>query len=109
MSKCQLIYFEGCPNAKHARAILLTAGVPFEVILQDELNEGNEFKNYSSPSILKDGKLLLGQRLSSGSSACSFEKIDEELLKQKALEKNKPQENRDFSAKPKKVALTDSC
>lgn len=85
MSKCQLIYFEGCPNAKHARAILLTSGIPFEVILQDELNDGNEFKNYSSPSILKDGKLLLGQKLSSGSSACSFEKIDENKLKAELL------------------------
>lgn len=86
MSKCQLIYFEGCPNAKHARAILLTAGVPFEVILQDQLNENNALKNYSSPTILKDGRLLLGQKLTSGSSACSFEKIDEDKLKSLLLD-----------------------
>ncbi len=89
MKKYQLIYFEGCPNAKHARAVLLTSGVPFDEIIQDNLEKGDDFKNYSSPSILKDGKLIFGQKLPPGSSACSFDKIDEQKLKEVLLNSKK--------------------
>jgi len=89
MSKFKLIYFEGCPNAKHARAVLLAAQADFEVIKQDDLPQNNSFLDYSSPSILKDDCIIFGQKLSQGSSACSFEKIDEKELKNKILNNDK--------------------
>lgn len=56
MSACKLIYFEGCPNSKHARTALLTSGVEFEVLKQDDLPESSPYKNYSSPTILREKK-----------------------------------------------------
>ncbi|MCB0414300.1 MAG: MerC domain-containing protein [Bdellovibrionales bacterium] len=81
MSTYKLIYFEGCPNSKHARATLLTSGVDFDVIKQDELSKDDPFKCYSSPTILKGNEIVFGQRLSSGASACSAEAFDEQKIK----------------------------
>lgn len=83
MSACKLIYFEGCPNSKHARAILLTSGIDFEVLKQDELPESSPYKNYSSPTILRGEEIVFGHRISPGASACSAEKFDENELKAK--------------------------
>lgn len=77
MEKVKLIYFQSCPEAKHARAALLTSGVAeFEVVLQDELKNEDPLKSYSSPTILKGDKVIYGNKLNAGSSACSFQKID---------------------------------
>lgn len=84
--KCQLIYFEGCPKAKEARSFLSSIGVAFETVLQDQLEQNDPRRAYSSPSILKGRKLIFGQKLSSGSSACSFEKLDEQRLKKVLLD-----------------------
>lgn len=85
MGNLKLIYFKGCPNAKHARAVLLQTGVNFEVVIQDELPQGDKLLQFSSPTIIRDHEILLGQKLTEGSSACSFEKIDEDQLKNKML------------------------
>lgn len=77
MEKVKLVYFQGCPEAKHARAALLTSGIAeFEVVLQDQLKDEDPFKSYSSPTILKGDKVIYGNKLNAGSSACSFQKID---------------------------------
>lgn len=77
VEKIKLLYFEGCPEAKHARAALLTAGIDsFEAVLQDELDKDDPLKSYSSPTILKGNEIIYGSKLSEGSSACSYQKID---------------------------------
>lgn len=82
MSAIKLIYFDGCPNAKHARAALLTAGAyDFEVIKQNELAEDHRFKRYSSPTILKDEQIIFGS--DSGNASCSFEGVDPQAIKSK--------------------------
>lgn len=93
MENLKLIYFKGCPNARHARAVLLQTGLNFEVIIQDELPLGDKLLQFSSPTIIRDNEILLGQKLSEGSSACSFEKIDEEQLKNNILRLNTPAQN----------------
>ena len=97
MSNLKLIYFDGCPNSKNARAVLLSCGVEFDVIKQDDLNDNDEMRNYSSPTILLDNELLFGEKLSPGASACSAGQFDEEGLKRKILESTKGQSN--FSKK----------
>lgn len=83
MSKFKLIYFEGCPNSKNARAILLSCGVEFEVVVQDDLEKESSLQDYSSPSILFNDEIIFGQKLSPGASACSAGQFDEELIKTK--------------------------
>ena len=85
MSAVKLIYFEGCPNSKHARAVLLSSQIDFEVIRQDDLPDEDHYRHYSSPTILRNGKIIFGERLEPNASACSAEKFDEELLKSKLL------------------------
>ena len=82
MSAIKLIYFDGCPNAKHARAALLTAGTyDFEVVKQNELAEDHHFKRYSSPTILKNEQIIFGSE--SGNASCSFEGVDPQAIKSK--------------------------
>lgn len=99
MNVFKLIYFQGCPNAEHARAVLLTSGVEFEVIKQDDLPENNEYKSYSSPTILKDNEIIFGQKLASGASACSMSHFNEKDLQRKILDFEKQKS----SAAPKKA------
>lgn len=85
MKKIKLIYFNGCPNAEKVQNILLKSGVDFEVLTQDNLLPNDKHLAFSSPSILIDDQLILGQELPEGGSACSFEKIDEHDLLDKLL------------------------
>lgn len=85
MSDVKLIYFEGCPNSKHARSALLTSQIDFDVIKQDDLKESDPYLQYSSPTILKNNEIIFGQEIGPNSSACSAEKFDENLIMQKLL------------------------
>ena len=85
MNDMKLIYFEGCPNSEQAREVLLTFQCDFDVIKQDDLKEGDPYLQYSSPTILNGGEIIFGQKIDPNSSACSAEKIDEKLIKQKFL------------------------
>lgn len=85
MSAVKLIYFEGCPNSKHARAVLLSSGVEFDAIIQDTLPQDDPYKQYSSPTILKGDEVVFGSRLRKQSSACSFQKIDETEIRTKLV------------------------
>ncbi len=82
MKKLQLIYFEGCPNAKDAKDVLSASGLDFEIVKQEELSSENPLLCYSSPIILQKGEIIFGSKIDLGSSACSVQKINkEELLK----------------------------
>ncbi len=83
MSAIKLVYFEGCPNSKHARTLLLTSQVEFEVIKQDELAADDPLRGFSSPTILRDNEIVFGQRLTNNATACSAEKFDAELIRRK--------------------------
>lgn len=90
MDNIKLIYFEGCPEAKNAKSALLSSGISdFEIIEQGTLNEDHPLKRYSSPSILKNGELILGSKLAPGASACSYQRIDPEEIKNKLGQKEK--------------------
>ena len=70
MSDLKVIYFEGCPNAGKAINLLNDLGLNFEKIEQTSLPDGNEFKNYSSPTIMIGNKVLFGAKASGG--GCSL-------------------------------------
>ncbi len=85
MSAVKLIYFDGCPNSKHARALLLSSKIDFESVKQDELPDNHTYRTYSSPTILRDEDVIFGQKLEPGVSACSFERFDEDKIRKSLL------------------------
>lgn len=77
MEKIKFIYFDGCPEAKNVRSALLVAGIyDFEVIVQDQLPEGNRYLKFSSPSVLADEELIYGIRTDGERSSCTFDVIN---------------------------------
>ena len=68
MPKVELVYFEGCPNLPLARSAIIEAGVVGALeVAQNRLPPGDGRLDYSSPSILVDGTLLIGVRHVNGS------------------------------------------
>lgn len=95
MERVKLVYFQGCPEAKHARAALLTSGIDdFEVVIQDDLTGESPFKSYSSPTILKGDQIIYGSKLEQGASACSYQKIDNEQIRQRLMSRRPGEEKR---------------
>lgn len=88
MSQFKLIYFEGCPNAKHARAALLAAGInDFEVILQNKLDMNDKYKGYSSPSIMGDNNdLVFGSKVEA--EACSSQVFNFDQIRDNLIQRN---------------------
>jgi len=85
MSDLKLVYFEGCPNAKHARAALLSSGIEFDTVMQNDLEEESPLLNFSSPTILNGDEIIYGHKIDKGSSACSIAKFSEdEIIKELA-------------------------
>ena len=78
MNELTLIYFEGCPNASKARALLTAAGRPFTEVLQDTLPEGHPKKGYTSPSILEGDRVIYGMK--SDEEGCSIGGWDEQQI-----------------------------
>src|SRR4051794_36953888 len=72
MSTIQLITFRGCPHAGPVRAILTEARIPFEEIEQADLPAGDPLRGYTSPTILRDGALVLGAKTDGASLGCSL-------------------------------------
>ncbi len=72
MERIQLIYFGGCPNFSVVKNLLSDIGVKYEEIEQTGLGETNPLKLFSSPSILKDGKLIFGQKIDSTKGGCTL-------------------------------------
>jgi predicted thioredoxin/glutaredoxin len=71
MPKIELLFFRGCPNVNRAREALRSMGITdFLEVDQGQLENSHPYLHYSSPTILKDGKLVAGSV--SGSAACSI-------------------------------------
>jgi hypothetical protein len=71
MPRVELIYFSGCPNVDRARAAIRAGGVEaFHEVNQDDLAANHPYRQYASPTILLDGKMIAGC-LNDG-AACSI-------------------------------------
>lgn len=77
MNQVKLVYFEGCPEAKNVRAALLTAGIyDFEVIIQNKIPQDDEYKNFTSPSVLNGDELVYGTKINVDMGACTYNSGD---------------------------------
>lgn len=84
-----LLYFKGCPNVEKARRELRALRVDYLEVCQDDLGEDDPRRNYSSPSILWDGRILLGEAVN-GSACCTYgTDVDYEQLRD-ALSPKRP-------------------
>ncbi len=73
MGKIKLIYFKGCPLYEDAQNILLQWGCNFEEINQNDLSDNHPYKYYTSPAILKNEKLVFGEKTDSFQGGCSIQ------------------------------------
>lgn len=81
MKNIKFVYFDGCPNAQKVMNILVGLGVEFEKIEQTSLSDGDQFKNYSSPTVIADDKIVFGAEADGG--GCSLNLPTEEFFKNK--------------------------
>jgi glutaredoxin len=72
MENIKLVYFRGCPNYKSVKKLLTRIGVSFDEINQDDLSDGHPLKRFTSPTILKNEKLIFGEKISDASGGCSI-------------------------------------
>jgi len=79
MADIKLVYFTSCPNAEPLRSTLKELGITFTEVCQDDLQGGDLLKNYSSPAIIKDGKLVFGTEVVG--AGCSVDLSDVEELR----------------------------
>jgi hypothetical protein len=80
MREIKFIYFEGCPNAQKVRDSLTKIGIKFAVIEQTQLVSNSPYKDYSSPTILRDGKVVFGKIAKGG--GCTLHIPSEDSLKE---------------------------
>ncbi|WP_419168268.1 glutathione S-transferase N-terminal domain-containing protein [Halobacteriovorax sp.] len=83
MKMVKVIYFNDCPNAQNMMNVLSELGIEFEKIEQTSLLEGDEFKNYSSPTVIASGVVIFGSKAEGGGCSLNIPSIDyfrEELL-----------------------------
>lgn len=66
-----LIYFEGCPNAEKAKALLQNSGVAFVAEGQDSLPKNHPHLGYSSPTLLYTDQLIFGTKVNGLAKSCS--------------------------------------
>jgi hypothetical protein len=76
MKKIELIYFEGCPSVLTAKNALNAAGIIYSEVIRDVLPANDPRRNYSSPTLLVDGKPVLG--CSAQGDSCSIGQWDSE-------------------------------
>lgn len=81
MKNIKVIYFEACPNAEPLMKMLHELGVEFEKVDQDKLSGENEFRNFSSPTILQANEVVFGAQAKGG--GCSLSLPSKEYLKKK--------------------------
>lgn len=79
MVDIKLIFFENCPNYETIKNLLLRSRCEFEEINQNKLPENHPLKKYTSPTILKNGVLIIGEQTSSFCGGCSI--LDERDIK----------------------------
>ena len=81
MKNIKFIYFDGCPNAQKVIDILVDLRVEFDKVEQTSLPDGNELKNYSSPTVIADDKIVFGAEADGG--GCSLNLPTLEFLKER--------------------------
>ena len=81
MKNIKFIYFDGCPNAQKVMNILIDLRVEFEKIEQIWLPDGDELKNYSSPTITLNNQIVFGSVADGG--GCSLNLPTLEFLKER--------------------------
>lgn len=82
MENILLIYFKECPNYSIIKNLLSDIGVKCQEIEQNNLSENDPLKLFTSPSILKNGKLIFGQKIDSAKGGCTLNLPDKfELVK----------------------------
>ena len=71
-----LIYFDGCPHIDEARLELKALCVEFKEICQNRLEQGDPLLNYSSPTIISNGLVVLGAEVCGAASCTHRNAID---------------------------------
>ncbi len=72
MEQIQLIFFQDCPNYSIVKNLLTDLGLSFEEIEQSSLSEIDPLRLFTSPSILKNGELIFGQKINTAMGGCSL-------------------------------------
>ncbi len=83
MNNIKLIYFKGCPNYEAAKNLLLKSDCDFEEVNQSDLSNDHPLKHYTSPTILKNGKPIVGNQTDSSAGGCSIQLPSDAELKRK--------------------------
>ena len=79
MKEIKLVFFEGCPNAEKVRESLTNIGIEFIEIEQNQLQSIDKYKDYSSPTILKNDEVVFGGQADGG--GCSLNIPSEENIR----------------------------
>lgn len=66
MKDIKLIFFEGCPNAERVRQALKESAVEFIELDQNTLDDKDDYKNYASPTVIKNDEVILGGKADGG-------------------------------------------
>jgi hypothetical protein len=67
----RLVYFEGCSNAPKMIEALREIGLDFDRIDQSALSPDDPFLGYSSPTLLRNDRIVFGSVLEGG-GGCSL-------------------------------------
>ena len=70
MAEYKLLYFNGCPNHRPAVELLESLGIQFESVCQDDLEESDLLKKYTSPTLLNNNEIIFGSKAMGG--GCSM-------------------------------------
>ncbi len=70
MNDIKLIFFEGCPNAERVRQALQESEIEFVELDQNILDGKDDYNNYTSPTVIKNDKVILGGEANGG--GCSL-------------------------------------
>jgi hypothetical protein len=73
MSEFVFIYFKSCPNAEAALRNARQAGVRPRVVDLDTLSPDDPLADYSSPTLLMDGKIIFGAKTDAGTRSCGLD------------------------------------
>ena len=85
--KIEVYFFKGCPNADRVFSYFDSCGIAYNKIDVETLDISNPNRNFSSPSVLVDNRLVFGSEVSAGATGCTVEVFSPEALA-RALSKN---------------------
>jgi glutaredoxin len=80
LKKLKFIYFTGCPNAQKMKETLEDLDYQLDEIEQTSLQSGDQYKNYSSPTVIKDERIIFGGKAEGG--GCSLNMPTKDKLKE---------------------------